>query len=187
MTDKTAADRLWDFSLDIYRRRDVESACLSLQARCGVSVSLLLASIWLGLNGDGRMGTMRLESAAWRALEWHREFVEPLRALRRQLRHRPPAGLENDAERFRARLLEQELAAERMEQRLFLNDLDYWPPTEPRGNWRDAVGNAALLVRRSCPRPENEAVAAFVTVLAATCPHVKRDALLEATRETLSE
>lgn len=172
------AARLWDFAVSLYEMEGVKQACLRVQARYGLSISTLLGCIWIGAHGHGRLGATDMETAIRRGIEWHREVIEPMRALRRRLRQQPPAGLERKTERLRHQLLQQELEAERIEQRLFLEDL---PPKLPEAaapeRWRDATANAALYTRKSCPRPEPEALDALGLILQQAFPEVSRDAL----------
>lgn len=167
------ARRLWEFAHALYEVESVKQACLSIQARYGLSISLLLGAIWAGANGYGRLGATELETAIRRGMEWHREIIEPLRALRRRLRQEPPQGLEHRTEKLRHRLLEQELEAERIEQRLFLED---FPPgrlaASVEERWRDAAANAALLTRKSCPQPEPQALEALGRILQTTFPGI---------------
>lgn len=168
-----AADALWQFAVAIYEREGVKQCCLSIQARYGLSISTLLGAIWAGAQGYGRLGATDMETAVRRGTEWHREVIEPMRALRRRLRQHPPAGAERRGERLRQKLLEQELEAERIEQRLFLQD---FPATTARTaggeRWRDAAANAALYTRKSCPRPEREALAALGLILHSVFPEI---------------
>ncbi|MCO6440563.1 MAG: TIGR02444 family protein [Nitrococcus mobilis] len=167
------AQRLWEFALTLYEVETVKQTCLSIQARYGLSISLLLGTIWAGANGYGRLGATELETAIRRGMEWHREIIEPLRALRRRLRQHPPQGLERRTERLRHRLLEQELEAERIEQRLFLEDFPPGRPAAPPAErWRDAAANAALITRKSCPQPEPQALEALSHILQTTFPRV---------------
>lgn len=169
---------LWAFAVSLYEMDGVKQACLSVQARYGLSISTLLGAIWTGAHGRGRLGATDLETAIRRAIEWHREVIEPMRALRRRLRRQPPIGLERKTEQLRHQLLEQELEAERIEQRLLLEDLPGDLPTAPAPErWRDAVANAALYTRKSCPRPEPEALNALGLILQQAFPEVSRDAL----------
>lgn len=176
--DQQAA-RLWDFAVAIYEMEGVKKACLSIQARYGLSISLLLGAVWSGAEGYGRLGATELETAIRRGVEWHRDIIEPMRALRRRLRQSPPQGMERRTERLRHQLLEQELEAERIEQRLFLED---FPPDRraapPAERWRDAAANAALLTRKSCPRPEPEALEALSLILRTAFPEVAADDLV---------
>lgn len=167
------AERLWQFALAIYEMEGVKQACLSIQARYGLSISLLLGAIWTGAEGYGRVGATELESSIRRAMEFHRDIIEPLRALRRRLRQDPPRGVEQETHALRKNLLDQELTAERIEQHLFLEDFSAENRPAPEAErWRDAAVNAALLTRKSCPRPEPEALDALSQILQATFPDI---------------
>lgn len=174
------ARRLWDFAVALYDMEGVKQACLSVQARYGLSISTLLGAIWAGAEGQGRLGATDLEIAIRRAVEWHREIIEPMRALRRRLRQHPPAGLEESTERLRRQVPAQELEAERIEQRLFLEDLPGGLAASPeRERWRDATSNAALYARKSCPRPDAEVLQSLGLILQQAFPGVSREALEE--------
>ncbi|RLK47024.1 uncharacterized protein (TIGR02444 family) [Alkalispirillum mobile] len=168
------ADDLWEFSIRFYRQPGVEPACLRLQARYGLSVSLLLAAMWFGREGWGRLGATEMEAAIRRAQEWDREVIEPLRALRRHLKKHPPRGLEESTEALRRDLLGRELEAERIEQRLFLADYPQGMPVDAV-RWQDAVVNAALVVRRKCPRLDEHARETLCEIFAEAFPEVSRD------------
>lgn len=171
------ARRLWEFAVAIYEMVGVKQACLSIQARYGLSISLLLGAVWTGAHGYGRLGATEMETTVRRAVEWHREIIEPMRELRRRLRQ-PPPGLERRTERLRHQVLEQELEAERIEQRLFLEDFPRLPAaTAERERWRDAAANAALYTRKSCPRPEPEALEALALILHTAFPQASADEL----------
>lgn len=162
---------LWNFAVALYEEEDVKAACLRVQARYGLSISLLLGAIWIGVNGLGRLGATDLETAIRRAMEWHREVIEPIRALRRQLRREPPQGVESQAHELRHQLVEAELGAERIEMRLLLQDLPpQLPVAPPAERWRDAAVNAALMMRKSCPQLEDEAEGALVQIIHAASP-----------------
>ena len=166
------ARRLWAFAVDIYGMHGVKQACLSIQARYGLSISMLLGTIWTGAEGYGRLGATEMETTIRRGIEWHREIIEPLRGLRRRLRQEPPRGLERKTETLRHHLLEQELEAERIEQRLFLEDFPQGPVSGASERWQDAAANAALYTRKSCPRPEPEALNALGLILQTAFPDV---------------
>lgn len=122
------------------------------------------------MQSYGRLGSTDLvEIAIRRGMEWHRDVIQPIRSLRRQLRQQPPVGVEAETHELRHQLVQAELAAERIEQRLYLQDLpDNLPVSaEP---WRDAAINAALMMRKNCPQPEPEALGALVEILQAASP-----------------
>ncbi len=172
------ASDLWKFAVALYGDDDVKAACLRIQARYGLSISLLLGAIWIGVNGHGRLGATEWETTARRAMEWHRDVIEPIRALRRQLRLQPPAGVEAQTHELRHQLVEAELGAERIEMRLLLQDLPRdLPVADDSERWRDAVINAVLMVRKYCPRPEQEAIDALVGIIHAASPAISADEL----------
>jgi len=168
-----AADELWAFAVAVYEDEAVKRHCLSIQARYGLSISILLGAIWAGANGYGRLGATHLEMAIRRGVEWHREIIEPMRALRWRLRQQPPAGMLDRTEALRHRLLDEELEAERIEQRLFLEDFPEHAPVSDEGErWRDAAANAACYTRKSCPRPEQPALTSLGVILHSTFPAI---------------
>ncbi len=170
------AEALWEFAVRLYDMAGVKDACLAVQARYGLSISTLLGAVWTGANGYGRLGATQLETTIRRAIEWHREVIEPMRALRRRLRQHPPPGLESRTEALRHEVLRQELEAERIEQRLLLEDFPRGAcPRADQERWRDATANAALYTRKSCPRPEAEALDALALILQTAFPDVPAD------------
>jgi uncharacterized protein (TIGR02444 family) len=173
-----AAARLWAFAVAIYEDEAVKSHCLSIQARYGLSISILLGCVWAGANGYGRLGATHLEMAIRRGVEWHREIIEPMRSLRWRLRQNPPPGLKARTESLRHRLLDEELEAERIEQRLFLEDFPADTPVADEGeHWRDAAANAACYTRKSCPQPEQPALKSLGAILHSVFPAIAAEDL----------
>lgn len=107
---------LWDFSLHHYGRPGVSQICLHLQDEHGVNVNLLLWTLWLGHRGqrlDGRL----LEQAERSIQDWDRQYVIPLRQLRRQMKAHFGTG--NEAiETVRKHIKQAELLAEKHMQAL---------------------------------------------------------------------
>lgn len=108
---------LWNFAVDLYRQRHVESACLELQ-EAGADVCLLLTAAWLEARRV-RRSAERLEQLRELAGPWQAQAIAPLRTLRQgwkgieafgQLRERLKA-LELDAERELLRHLAEQAAA----------------------------------------------------------------------------
>ena len=77
---------LWTFALDLYRRRDVARALITLQDRDGLDVNLMLFALWHGMSGRGRLDSDALIAADCTVRELRTEIIEPLRALRRRSR-----------------------------------------------------------------------------------------------------
>ena len=114
----STGEGFWAFSIRIYGKPDVPSACLALQNEYGLDVNLLLYCCWLGTHGA------QLDSAALaRALElagpWAEHVVRPLRHARTWMKHDSDARGQLPPDVY-AELRESiktiELEAERLEQ-----------------------------------------------------------------------
>jgi uncharacterized protein (TIGR02444 family) len=82
---------LWDYSLAIYGLEGVASACLELQDAFGLDVNVLLYAAWLA-NRDQRLDLEHLTAVEARIADWRAKVIQPVRALRRELRGYPPAA-----------------------------------------------------------------------------------------------
>ncbi len=113
----------WTFSTDLYGRPGVEAGCLALQERHDLDVNLLLFALWLADCGVVLDAPM-LKRAKATVASWHAETTGPLRAVRRQLRHRIDAADPDDIARkwpdqvtaFRRKILQLELDCEHLAQ-----------------------------------------------------------------------
>lgn len=105
----------WRFSLRFYALPKIAPACLALQDEAKVDVNLLLFLLFLADGGRAvtREDVARLDASV---APWRSEVVEPLRAVRRQLKGSvgdiPPAT----SEALRNMVKKIELEAERLEQ-----------------------------------------------------------------------
>jgi uncharacterized protein (TIGR02444 family) len=108
----------WRFSLAVYRRPGIASACLALQDSCGLDVNLLLFCLFQARRGRV-LNEADLRRAMRRAAPIQAGIIAPLREARRALKRQ--AGLADRAlaaaaARLRRALLRHELAAEHFEQ-----------------------------------------------------------------------
>ncbi|MBI3503389.1 MAG: TIGR02444 family protein [Proteobacteria bacterium] len=136
---------LWPFALKLYAKPGVAASCLALQDRYGVDIPLLLAAIWHGHGGRGRLDPARRR--IWRAAarNWRTAVIGPLRgaraALRMAAKQDPAIG------KLRRSILAAELAAEK----LLLRDLVALSAVphvrEPHIRYVDARANAEIFVR----------------------------------------
>lgn len=111
--EKTAQDEaFWRFTLAFYQRPGVSDALIALQDRDGFDVNLVLFALWLGISGRGALGGDALAAAERAAGTIRSEIVEPLRRLRRKLRHHP----DGDVQRLREGVKELEIAGEKLVQ-----------------------------------------------------------------------
>ncbi|HEY3919403.1 MAG TPA: TIGR02444 family protein [Stellaceae bacterium] len=117
-----AAAEFWRFSLAIYARPGVASACLMLQDEHGRDVNLVLYCCWLGISGRGRLDHDSLAVADRAIAGWRHDVVEKFRAARRAIKaaalpesdglYAKAKGVELEAERLlQRRLVEQALPA----------------------------------------------------------------------------
>lgn len=145
---------LWDFSLQLYARPGVATACLRLQDELGLDVNLLFFCLWCAVAGPGRVPEHLMRQCVATTSPWRQRAVLPLRQLRRRLKTDPggvPVGLIGP---FREQLKEIELAAERLEQDLLMQLV---PPAAAGGAVRaeleDACENLACYLRVLDLRP----------------------------------
>jgi uncharacterized protein (TIGR02444 family) len=141
MSDAAAA--FWRFSLAIYARSDVPTACLVLQDQHGRDVNLMLFCCWLGASGRGRLDRAALDAADRAVAGWRHEVVEHFRAARRGVK----AAVLADSEGIYAKAKAVELEAERLLQR----QLAERAPAETVGlatesRLADALANLALYI-----------------------------------------
>ena len=107
---------LWDFSIAVYARQGVASACLSLQERYRIDVNLLLYCCWLGAEGCRSIDDRDIERAIAFVESWHKEIVRGLRRLRQRLKHCPEPAPADLAEALRKKIGAVEIEAEHIEQ-----------------------------------------------------------------------
>ncbi len=106
-TGETGATDLWSFALRMWEQRDVPAAAIALQDRWSLSVCLLLGALWLERRGgpvDGELAARLVERAVLRDREW----ILPLRRLRREASQRP------EWSDWKRHLQKAELEAERL-------------------------------------------------------------------------
>ena len=102
---------LWDFSLYQYSRPGVSDICIALQDEEGVNVNVLLWSLWLGHKGF-QLDIALLAQAIDAIQAWDKNYVIPLRQLRRNLK--TEFGTDNvGVENIRTLIKQAELLAEK--------------------------------------------------------------------------
>jgi uncharacterized protein (TIGR02444 family) len=98
----------WQFSIAFYALPGVAPALIALQDRDGLDINLILFALWLGISGRQRLDSDAL-AAAERAIGPLRTgIVEPLRALRRNLKLYPDLDVQCLRKRVKALELEGE-------------------------------------------------------------------------------
>ncbi len=167
----------WNFSLEIYARDGVATACLDLQDRRGCDVNILLFCCWLGASGRPTLTAERLRAILKVSDAWQSEIVRPLRTVRKLLKDKPwNAALPETVEAARRRVADAELAAEHAEQlklaSLYNPPADRDRPVEKR--LRAAVGNLGVYAVCLCVTPDAADRAAVATLAAGAFPGLPR-------------
>jgi len=109
--EKAAEDEeFWRFSLAFYDRPGIAEALIALQDRDGCDVNVMLFALWLGMSGRGPLGDELLAAAEHETATLQSEIVEPLRSIRRRLRHHSDSDVQNLREGVKA----LELAGEKL-------------------------------------------------------------------------
>jgi len=123
----------WSYSLDVYSRSGVATACISLQEDLGVDVNVLLYCCWHG-ETRGLIDDQKFSAVLEFTNRWSTALVRPLRSARSWLRD-SGCSLEEipreDCEALRQEIKEAELASERLQQ-LAMESLSISPPEQPR-------------------------------------------------------
>ena len=109
------SNQLWDFSLEVYSKPGVETACLGLQNDYSIDVSLLLFCIWV----DPRHLTASvLGEAIAISYDWSGGVVSKIRDARKWIKYSIPEKMKNDnTNSLHSSLKELELSAERIQQK----------------------------------------------------------------------
>ncbi len=129
--EPSGAERLWRFSCALYQEPEVEPAALALQDEHGLDVNLLMLCCFLGLHGvratRETIATLDQHARAWRTVA-----VEPLRDLRRRLKHDVGAVSADSASAFREQVKQLELESERLQQETLFRTLERLPGKNAR-------------------------------------------------------
>lgn len=105
----------WRFSLRLYSRPEVPPLCLALQDQQQVDVNLLFFILFLATNGR-QLTTDAVRDIDTSIRDWRQRVVQPLRAIRRDLKTGIDPVDAQAAEALRSAIKRDELQAERMQQ-----------------------------------------------------------------------
>ncbi len=98
-------DSLWNFAVNLYSQKGVESLCLQLQDDWQANIPLLLFYQWLDNSGRA-LTNAQAKRADEQALHWQKNIITPLRTARRALKTTAHKG------ELRQRIKSSELEAE---------------------------------------------------------------------------
>lgn len=123
MAIRLNAEDFWAYSLALYCRQTVASACLALQERRGADVNLLLAICWLATKGYV-VKAEALGAAEVAVAPWNTTILQPLRQVRRRLPTDFPETAQADRQSIKHGILSVELECERVAQRKIVAALE---------------------------------------------------------------
>ena len=107
----------WQFSLRFYARSGVAPVCLALQDQHGADVNLLFLLLFLS-SRQRRLSTAEVRRIDRATAAWRTRAVQPLRALRRDLKNGVEAMDTQATEALRGEIKRCELHAERLQQEM---------------------------------------------------------------------
>lgn len=150
---------LWRFAVGLYGRPGVAPACLLLQDRLGVDVSVLLFSLF-ALHQGCPLGPEDIADADAAVRDWRADVVVPLRRVRTRLKSGPQPAPSPETDRLRQGVKGLELQAEQIELAMLAN----WfgerksearrPQTGPASAVRDVVSHYARALATRPPHAE---------------------------------
>ncbi len=119
-TETSSKPTLWDFSIEIYSKDDVELACLDLQDNYGVDINLLLYLLWRSQSGD-MFASEDIAEIDDHVRPWRETVVENLRRVRRELKIINCKLDPEVVEDFRNSVKELEISSEALAQNILLS------------------------------------------------------------------
>jgi uncharacterized protein (TIGR02444 family) len=108
-------ESLWNFSIAYYSLPGKADICLALQDSKGMDVNVLLFLLWQAQRRR-RLSRADIESVVDFGKSWRTSVVQPLRGVRRFLKHPGPSWEGDEIRTFRERIKGEELFAERVQQ-----------------------------------------------------------------------
>src|ERR1700733_9795490 len=118
----------WAFALHIYAQPGIADACLRLQEEAGVDVMMFLMIVFAAVRYRVLLTPAEIRELDEVCRPWREQIVQPLRALRTQLKTGPLPAPSNATEPFRSTIKAAELAAERLQNQLLAERLPLRAP-----------------------------------------------------------
>jgi uncharacterized protein (TIGR02444 family) len=118
----------WAFALHLYAQPGVAAACLRLQDEAGVDVMMFLMTAFAAVRHRVLLTPAEIRELDEVCRPWREQIVQPLRALRTQLKSGPLPAPSSATEPFRSTIKAAELAAERLQNQLLAENLPVRAP-----------------------------------------------------------
>ena len=163
----------WQFSLQFYSRAEIPSVCITLQDDYGIDINLLFFILFLAKN-QRLLTTEDIRRIDSSICSWRQKVVQPLRAIRRELKSGVTPVDKESAEVLRSAIKRDELQAERLQQEA----LERGFPLENTGSAAEPLTAAkanidayASILGTSLPQ---NAVNSLLNALAAEFPNIQK-------------
>jgi uncharacterized protein (TIGR02444 family) len=169
----------WDFSLQVYGREGVSSACIALQDRHVLDVNIILLSMWLGYNGHPVMDHDALMRALDVSRRWNKDIVCGIRAVRLALKDDFSLISAENCEILRKNILSLEIEGEHLEHLALASTVKSAPNADLEPSLKMAICTANLGLYLTCldAKLGEEDYADVRVVLAATFPDLEKEVL----------
>ncbi len=143
----------WQFSLRLYRRSDVPATCLALQDQHKIDINLLFFILFLAIS-ERQVSANDIRRIDAHITDWRTRIVQPLRAIRRDLKHGIAPVDTAAAEALRSAIKRDELQAERLQQETLERDFPPQSTGTHAAAHTAARANIAALSEIAGPLPE---------------------------------
>jgi uncharacterized protein (TIGR02444 family) len=120
----------WAFALRVYANPPVADACLKLQNEAGVDVMMLLVIAFAAVRHRVLLTRSEIGALDDECRPWREQIVQPLRAVRMELKSGPSPAPNAETEQLRSTIKAAELSAERLQNRLLAEHLPLRPPEQ---------------------------------------------------------
>jgi uncharacterized protein (TIGR02444 family) len=105
----------WDFATKFYGQPGVSDACLLLQDKAGIDVSLMIFVLYAAAVKNALIDKRTIQSLDKAVANWREEIIIPLRAMRKRLKSGPNPAPGQESESVRSSIKSAELRAEQIE------------------------------------------------------------------------
>ena len=125
--------KLWSFSVSIYEKEGVASACLNLQNQCQIDIAMMLAVIFACRHGKFISDESIVELQRL-ATPWQCKIVKPLRQIRTLLKTGPLPAPNKQTNELRDNIKALELIAEKIQMETMQKWIDKLKTTTQKGS-----------------------------------------------------
>ena len=161
----------WTFTLAVYQKEGVSTACIALQDRLGLDVNFLLLCLFAGSRGH-KLSADDFARIEERVAPWRKHVLHPLRAVRRWLKEQQLLE-KAPSDQLRRGVLGYEIESEGVQQRLMEAVVTV---AEGAPSASAAASNLAGYLEWARTKPSDADKADLATLLSQVFPPLSREA-----------